>query len=110
MADLGHLGPYGLYRPWDSFGPFWPNSNEVKRVQRGSPEPSNARWVPNHKWAHLSLFCAELSEDAKPQIGPRTHGANNGLWKSPEATSQLQKAFSHQYQVNHWARSTDPCL
>ncbi|MBW0501374.1 hypothetical protein O181_041089 [Austropuccinia psidii MF-1] len=41
------------------------NSNGAKRCQGRSPEASNSRWVPNHKWAHLSIFFPKIQEDPK---------------------------------------------
>ncbi|MBW0477950.1 hypothetical protein O181_017665 [Austropuccinia psidii MF-1] len=52
--------------PWDSIGPFWPNSNEAKRAKGGILE------APNAKWAHLSLFWPYIPEDPKnPTLAQR---------------------------------------
>ncbi|MBW0556080.1 hypothetical protein O181_095795 [Austropuccinia psidii MF-1] len=37
-------------------------------------------------------------------------GSSHGLWKSPEATSHLQKGVSLQDQGNPWPSSKDPSL
>ncbi|MBW0467780.1 hypothetical protein O181_007495 [Austropuccinia psidii MF-1] len=70
MAYLGHFGLLWPPRPmhrilWNTLGPFWPNYKEAKE---GSPEASNA------KWAHLSLFWPNITEDPKkPKLaqGPK---------------------------------------
>ncbi|MBW0483981.1 hypothetical protein O181_023696 [Austropuccinia psidii MF-1] len=38
-----------------------------KGAKGGSPLALKARWVPNHKWAHLSRF---VTMDPNPQVGP----------------------------------------
>ncbi|MBW0462133.1 hypothetical protein O181_001848 [Austropuccinia psidii MF-1] len=40
----------GLLRPSS------PKSNKAKRGKGGSPPAAKVRWVPHHKWAHLSQF------------------------------------------------------
>ncbi|MBW0510719.1 hypothetical protein O181_050434 [Austropuccinia psidii MF-1] len=51
-------------------GPFWTKSNEAKRIQPPAP---TARWVPNHKWAHLSQFLAlNLNSPKNGEKDPRT--------------------------------------
>ncbi|MBW0472033.1 hypothetical protein O181_011748 [Austropuccinia psidii MF-1] len=47
--------------PWDNSGPFWPNSNEAKRGQGGSPS------------AHLSLFWPKDPKNPKLAQGPKAH-------------------------------------
>ncbi|MBW0473608.1 hypothetical protein O181_013323 [Austropuccinia psidii MF-1] len=89
---LGHLGPYGLYGPWaiicgpwsmGPLGPFWPNPMRPKGAKGGSPLDPKARWVPSHKWAHLSQF---LTMDPNPPIlakNPKDHLwpiFSHGLW------------------------------
>ncbi|MBW0562203.1 hypothetical protein O181_101918 [Austropuccinia psidii MF-1] len=54
-------------------GPFWPKYNEAKRGQGGGPPAYKARWVPNHKWAHLSQFWPpNLNNPKNGQKDPRT--------------------------------------
>ncbi|MBW0565318.1 hypothetical protein O181_105033 [Austropuccinia psidii MF-1] len=45
--------------PWNTLGPFWPNSNEAKRGQGGRPT------APNSRWASLSLFWSYIQEVPK---------------------------------------------
>ncbi|MBW0482709.1 hypothetical protein O181_022424 [Austropuccinia psidii MF-1] len=57
------LAPFGLYGPWNvgTLGPYWPKYNDSKRDQGGQPPDLKARWVPNHKWAHLRQILAPIS-------------------------------------------------
>ncbi|MBW0466055.1 hypothetical protein O181_005770 [Austropuccinia psidii MF-1] len=71
-------------------GPFWPKSNEAKRGQGGSAPAPKARWVPNHKWAHLSQFWCLISSIPKWTKGPQDPNwppPTNNLWQPPEPTS-----------------------
>ncbi|MBW0493073.1 hypothetical protein O181_032788 [Austropuccinia psidii MF-1] len=78
-------------RPWDLQGPFWAKSNEAKRGKGERPLAPKARWVPNHKWAHLSPFWPEMgTRTPGPQIGHSKKWnplSTHGLWKPPGATS-----------------------
>ncbi|MBW0478182.1 hypothetical protein O181_017897 [Austropuccinia psidii MF-1] len=59
-------------------GPFWPRSNDTKRGQGGKPPALKARWVPNHKWTHLSQFWPPISTLPKiPQTTPGPKLAKN---------------------------------
>ncbi|MBW0564656.1 hypothetical protein O181_104371 [Austropuccinia psidii MF-1] len=69
-------------------GPFWPNSNEAKRGQGGSSAASKARWVPNHKCAHLSQRLIP-----KPILGPKLASGNHQ--RPPD---QLQARISLQFR------------
>ncbi|MBW0515256.1 hypothetical protein O181_054971 [Austropuccinia psidii MF-1] len=62
---------------------------------RSTPVPK-ARWVPNHKWAHLSPILAPISAIQKWPKGPQDPNwprttseppSTNGLWQLKEATS-----------------------
>ncbi|MBW0541662.1 hypothetical protein O181_081377 [Austropuccinia psidii MF-1] len=44
--------------PMGHLGPCWPESNVAKRGQVGSTPAFKARWVPNHKWAHIRPILA----------------------------------------------------
>ncbi|MBW0563644.1 hypothetical protein O181_103359 [Austropuccinia psidii MF-1] len=52
-GGLGHLGP------------FWPESNEAKRGQGGRSSAPKARWVSNHKWAHLSHIWSQIPSNPR---------------------------------------------
>ncbi|MBW0461906.1 hypothetical protein O181_001621 [Austropuccinia psidii MF-1] len=81
--------PYGLR---DTLGPLWPNSNEAKRGQGNSPEAPNFRSVPNHKWAHLSLFWPKIPKLAqgpkasRMAISLKTQAMASGNHKRPPST------------------------
>ncbi|MBW0495786.1 hypothetical protein O181_035501 [Austropuccinia psidii MF-1] len=68
-------------------GPFWPKSNEAKRGQGGSPSAPKSRWIPNHKWAHLSQLWPQNPINPKwpkTTLGPKL------------AINQLMASGNHQ--------------
>ncbi|MBW0512135.1 hypothetical protein O181_051850 [Austropuccinia psidii MF-1] len=70
--SLGYLGPLRSMGP---LGPFWPKSNEAKRGPGGSPPAPKARWVQNHKGAHLSpILAPNLNNPKMAKRTPRTTG------------------------------------
>ncbi|MBW0541813.1 hypothetical protein O181_081528 [Austropuccinia psidii MF-1] len=88
-----------------SLGPLWPKYNAAKRGQGGSSSAPKARWVPNHKWAHLSQFW--------PKNWPRATSSCNsahGLWQPPEATSSAPRKDSPQVQWKTFPTSMHPAL
>ncbi|MBW0590958.1 hypothetical protein O181_130673 [Austropuccinia psidii MF-1] len=76
-------------------GPFWPKSNEAKRIQ---PSALKARWVPNHRWAHLSQPLAPNLNSAKNgQKDPRTQ-----IGQEPKSGhSQPLASGSHQLKSSN---------
>ncbi|MBW0470519.1 hypothetical protein O181_010234 [Austropuccinia psidii MF-1] len=76
--------------------PFWPKSNEARRGQGSQPPTFNARWVPNHKWAHLSQIWPPIPpvpQMAKRTPGPKLATFSPGLCKPPEATNSSPESF-----------------
>ncbi|MBW0552862.1 hypothetical protein O181_092577 [Austropuccinia psidii MF-1] len=80
-------------RPWDTFGHFWPSSNEAKRGQGGSPGVPNDRWVQNHKWASLSLF---RPKDHKP---PEWPGPPRTPAMASDSHQRVPATFHEGYQL-----------
>ncbi|MBW0495724.1 hypothetical protein O181_035439 [Austropuccinia psidii MF-1] len=79
LATTRALGP-GLWS-MGLLGPFWPNSNEAKMGQGGSSLTPKARWVPNHKWAHLSQLWPQTPINLKwpkTTLGPKL-SINNSI-------------------------------
>ncbi|MBW0514354.1 hypothetical protein O181_054069 [Austropuccinia psidii MF-1] len=80
----------------------------------GSSSAPKARWVPNHKWAHLSQFWRQQPtnpEMAKNTLRPRIgHNSAHGLWQPPEATSSAPSKGSHQVQGKTFPSSMCPVL
>ncbi|MBW0502374.1 hypothetical protein O181_042089 [Austropuccinia psidii MF-1] len=118
---LGYLGPLLPLQPTvhtlRSVGPlepFWPKSNEAKRGLGGSLSAPKSRWVPNHKWAHLSQFWPQTptnSEMAKTPQDPKIgHNSVHGLWKPPEATRSAPSKDSLQVQGKFFPSSMHPTL
>ncbi|MBW0467876.1 hypothetical protein O181_007591 [Austropuccinia psidii MF-1] len=68
---------------WDQLGPFWPNYNEAKRWQGGSPPEPKLR--------------PELAQGPRnPRLAIKTDGpqySKNGLWQPPEAISSGPEKF-----------------
>ncbi|MBW0514312.1 hypothetical protein O181_054027 [Austropuccinia psidii MF-1] len=93
MAYLGHLGllqplwPAG-HNPWDLLRPFFPNSNESKRGQGGSPLSPKARWVPNHKWAQIGQKDPRTPKSAIINNGPHFQPMTSGNHQGPPAQVQ----------------------
>ncbi|MBW0503643.1 hypothetical protein O181_043358 [Austropuccinia psidii MF-1] len=67
LPPISH-GPCNV-RP---LGPFWAKSNEAKRGQGVQPPTFKARWVPSHKWTHLSQIWPPIPP--VPQMAKRTPG------------------------------------
>ncbi|MBW0480713.1 hypothetical protein O181_020428 [Austropuccinia psidii MF-1] len=81
-------GPQSVDHGPQSMGPlspFWPKFDVAKRRKGGIPLAPKARWVPNHKWAHLSQVWPQSQQSQK---WPRTifwKISTPGLWKPPQA-------------------------
>ncbi|MBW0528071.1 hypothetical protein O181_067786 [Austropuccinia psidii MF-1] len=74
----------------------WPKSNEAKRGQGGCPPASKARWVPNHKWANLSLFWpqSEQSQNCQKNPGPKIgHFKPLASGNDQRPQDQVQRSF-----------------
>ncbi|MBW0580843.1 hypothetical protein O181_120558 [Austropuccinia psidii MF-1] len=105
---LGHLCPLWPLPPVGLLGPFWPNFNEAKRGQGGSPS------APKDKWAHLSPFWPQISTNPKwPKTTsgpPLSHYSAHGLWQPQEATSSAPSKDSPQFQGKNFPFSIHPIL
>ncbi|MBW0473220.1 hypothetical protein O181_012935 [Austropuccinia psidii MF-1] len=81
---------------------LWPKPNEAKRGQGGSQPAPKARWVSNHKLAHLRQFWPQSQQSQKWPKGPQDPNwpritfwplSIPGLWKPPEAISSGAEIF-----------------
>ncbi|MBW0585514.1 hypothetical protein O181_125229 [Austropuccinia psidii MF-1] len=104
----GGLGLHGLYSPWaithgpqsvccvpGSVGhlcPFWPNSNEAKGGQGGSPSVPKTTSGPPEPFFCLKFHPTQNGHkrSSGPKISKKLYGHHfsvHGLWQPPEATS-----------------------
>ncbi|MBW0590066.1 hypothetical protein O181_129781 [Austropuccinia psidii MF-1] len=98
MASMAHGPRFVDHGPqfMQPLGPFWPKSNEANRGQAGRPPASKARWVPNHKWANLSLFWPQYqqSQNGQKKPGPKIgHFKPLGFGNNQRPQDQVQKSF-----------------
>ncbi|MBW0474665.1 hypothetical protein O181_014380 [Austropuccinia psidii MF-1] len=84
-------------------GPFWPNSNEAKRGQGGSPSAPKPQVGPPEP-----VFAPKWPKTTSgPPVG---HYSAHGLWQSPEATRSAPSKDSSQFQGKNFPFSIHPVL